>query len=315
MSILVDESTRVLVQGITGSQGRFDTRYCVAYGTNVVAGVTPGRGGRDVDGIPVHNTVKAAVEASGATASVIYVPAAGIRDAVLEAVDAGIGVIVALTENVPRHDAAVAVAAARAAGAWLIGFNTNGVISPGKSKLGGIGGNRAGELYVPGRTGVCSRSGGMSAELSAALAAGGYGVSTCVSMGGDPIVGNDMSEYARRFEDDPDTDAMLFYGEPGSELEQGLARAMRDGEVTKPVVALIAGVFQESHPKGLSFGHVAAMIRTEGDSASAKRKLLAAAGARIAHRLGEIPELLNRALADRPGRSVAGDQSPVASRR
>ena len=296
MSILIDESTRVLVQGITGSQGRFDTEYCVAYGTNIVAGVTPGRGGQDVGGIPVYNTVKSAVEVSGATASVIYVPAPGIKDAVLEAVDAGIKVIVALTENVPRHDAAIAVAATRAAGAWLIGFNTNGMVSPGKSKLGGIGGDLANELYVPGRIGVCSRSGGMSAELSAALAAGGYGVSSCISIGGDPIIGNDMVEYARLFEADPDTDAMLFYGEPGSENEQGLARALRDGEITKPVVAMVAGVFQESHPAGLSFGHVAAMIRSADDSASAKQKLLTDSGAHIAHRLGEIPELLNKVL-------------------
>lgn len=296
MSILIDDSTHVLVQGITGSQGRFDTEYCVAYGTNIVAGVTPGRGGQDVNGIPVYNTVKSAVDVSGATASVIYVPAPGIKDAVLEAVDAGIKVIVALTENVPRHDAAIAVAATRAAGAWLIGFNTNGMISPGKSKLGGIGGDRANELYVPGRIGVCSRSGGMSAELSAALAAGGYGVSSCISMGGDPIIGNDMVEYARMFEDDPDTDAMLFYGEPGSENEQGLARALRDGEITKPVVAMVAGVFQESHPAGLSFGHVAAMIRSADDSASAKQKLLSESGAHIAHRLGEISELLKKRL-------------------
>ena len=250
MSILIDESTRIVVQGITGSQGRFDTRHCVAYGANVVAGVTPGRGGQDVEGVPVHNTVKAAVEASGATASVIYVPASGVRDAVLEAVDAGIGIIVALTENVPRHDAAIAVAAARAAGVWLIGFNTNGAISPGKSKLGGIGGDRAGELYAPGRIGVCSRSGGMSAELSAALAAGGYGVSTCISMGGDPIVGNDMSEYARQFEADPDTDAMLFYGEPGSGLEQGAAAtsaAAASAKVAASVAAPIrAGLFVRS---------------------------------------------------------------------
>ena len=296
MSILIDDSTRVLVQGITGSQGRFDTKYCVAYGTNIVAGVTPGRGGQDVDGIPVYNTVKSAVEVSGASASVIYVPAPGIKDAVLEAVDARIKVIVALTENVPRHDAAIAVAATRAAGAWLIGFNTNGMVSPGKSKLGGIGGDRANELYVAGRIGVCSRSGGMSAELSAALAAGGYGVSSCISMGGDPIIGNDMVEYARMFEADPDTDAMLFYGEPGSENEQGLARALRDGEITKPVVAMVAGVFQESHPAGLSFGHVAAMIRSADDSASAKQKLLSDSGTHIAHRLGEISELLNKAL-------------------
>ncbi len=296
MSILIDQSTRVLVQGITGSQGRFDTEYCVAYGTNIVAGVTPGRGGQEVKGIPVFNTVRNAVDETAASASVIYVPAAGIKDAVLEAVDAGIKVIVALTENVPRHDAAICVGAARAAGAWLIGFNKNGVISPGGSKLGGIGGDRADKLYVPGRIGVCSRSGGMSAELSNALAAGGYGVSTCISMGGDPITGNVMVEYAREFETDPDTDGMLFYGEPGSENEQGLAKALQDGEITKPVVALIAGVFQENHPAGLSFGHVAAMIRSEDDSASAKQKLLKDSGAYVAYRLGEIPQLLNSAF-------------------
>ncbi len=296
MSILIDQSTRVLVQGITGSQGRFDTEYCVAYGTNIVAGVTPGRGGQEVKGIPVFNTVRNAVDETAASASVIYVPAVGIKDVVLEAVDAGIRVIVALTENVPRHDAAIAVAATHAAGAWLIGFNTNGLISPGKSKLGGIGGDRANELYVPGRIGVCSRSGGMSAELSSALALGGYGVSTCISMGGDPITGNCMVDYAREFEADPDTDGILFYGEPGSENEQGLAEALKNGEITKPVVALIAGVFQEDYPAGLSFGHVAAMIRSSDDSASAKQKLLKDSGAYIAHRLEEIPKLLNSAI-------------------
>ena len=296
MSILIDQSTRVLVQGITGSQGRFDTEYCVAYGTNIVAGVTPGRGGQEVKGIPVFNTVRNAVDETAASASVIYVPAVGIKDAVLEAVDAGIRVIVALTENVPRHDAAIAVAATHAAGAWLIGFNTNGLISPGKSKLGGIGGDRANELYVPGRIGVCSRSGGMSAELSSALALGGYGVSTCISMGGDPITGNCMVDYAREFEADPDTDGILFYGEPGSENEQGLAEALKNGEITKPVVALIAGVFQEDYPAGLSFGHVAAMIRSSDDSASAKQRLLKDSGAYIAHRLEEIPKLLNSAI-------------------
>ena len=171
------------------------------------------------------------------------------------------------------------------------------MISPGKSKLGGIGGDRASELYVPGRIGVCSRSGGMSAELSAALAAGGFGVSTCISMGGDPIIGNDNGRVRREFENDPDTDAMLFYGEPGSENEQGLAQALKEGEITKPVVALVAGVFQESYPKGISFGHVAAMIRSEDDSASAKRKLLSMLV--LVSRTGweDIPELLKVALA------------------
>jgi succinyl-CoA synthetase alpha subunit len=296
MSIIIDVTTRVVIQGITGNQGRFDTRFCLDYGTNIVAGVTPGRGGQEVEGIPVFNTVKSAVEKTGATASVIYVPAGGIKDAVVEAVDAGIKVIVALTENVPRHDAAIAVARTRSAGVWLIGFNTNGMISPGKSKLGGIGGDRTRELYTPGRIGVCSRSGGMSAELCAALADAGFGASTAISMGGDPITGNLMVDYARAFQADPDTDAMLFYGEPGSENEQGLAAAIRSGEITKPVVAMVAGVFQESYPKGMSFGHVAAMISSEADSATAKRKLLADSGAHIALSLGDIPRLLKKTL-------------------
>ena len=296
MSIIIDHTTRVVVQGLTGSQGRFDTKHCIDYGTKIVAGVTPGRGGEDVGGIPVYNTVEAAVRDSGATASVIYVPASGIKNAVLEAVDAGIKVIVALTENVPRHDAALSVAATKAAGAWLIGFNTNGIISPNKSKLGGIGGDRAEKLYKPGRIGICSRSGGMSAELSTALSAGGYGVSSCISMGGDPITGNGMVEYARAFEQDQETDAMLFYGEPGSNNEQDLAAALRNGEFSKPIIALVAGVFQEKYPRGLSFGHVAAMIRSPEDSASAKQKILSDSGAMIAQRLGQIPQLLNTVL-------------------
>jgi succinyl-CoA synthetase alpha subunit len=163
MSILIDSDTRVLVQGATGVQARFDIRYCLEYGTKVVAGVTPGRGGETVEGIPVFNTVAEAIAATGANASAAYVPARAVKEAVFEAVEAGIRTLACFAENVPRHDAAAAVAFARAAGARMAGFNTNGLISPGQCKLGGIGGDRARLIYSPGRIGVCSRSGGMSA--------------------------------------------------------------------------------------------------------------------------------------------------------
>lgn len=292
MSILVNRDTRVVVQGATGNQARFDIRFCLDYGTRVVAGVTPGRGGERVEGIPIFNTVECAVRETGANASTIYVPARSVRDAVLEATDAGIAVMLALAENVPRHDASAAVTAARNAGRYLLGFNTNGIVSPGQSKMGGIGGDRAGLIYKPGRIGVCSRSGGMSAEISFALQRAGLGVSTCVSMGGDPIVGMRMVEVLRLFEADPDTDACVIFGEPGSAHEAEVAAALRAGDIRKPLVALIAGEFQERYPAGVSFGHVAAMIKGEDDSASAKRRMLAQAGAHVVHSLEQIPDVL-----------------------
>lgn len=298
MSILIDSDTRVVVQGATGNQARFDIRFCLEYGTRIVAGVTPGRGGERVEGVPIFNTVEAAVRETGANASVIYVPARAVRDAVLEAVDAGIGVMLGMAENVPRHDASAAVIAARRAGSRLIGFNTNGVVSPGQCKLGGIGGDRAGLIYKPGRIGVCSRSGGMSAEISMAVQGAGLGVSTCVSMGGDPIVGMRMVEVLRLFEADPGTDACVIFGEPGSTHEIEVAEAMRSGELKKPLLALVAGEFQERYPPGVSFGHVAAMISGVNDSASAKRALLKAAGVHVVDSLAQLSEVLARLRRD-----------------
>jgi succinyl-CoA synthetase alpha subunit len=301
MSILIDETTRVVVQGATGNQARFDMRFCLEYGTKIVAGVTPGRGGETVEGVPIFNTVEAAVRATGANASAIYVPARGVGDAILEALDSGIATMLSLAENVPRHDAARTVARVRRAGAHLIGFNTNGIISPGKSKMGGIGGDRAGDIFAPGRIGVCSRSGGMSAEICLALTGDGLGASTCVSMGGDPLVGMRVVEVLRLFEADPETDACVIYGEPGGTHELEVAQALRAGELRKPVVALVVGSFQENYPQGASFGHVAAMISDVNDTASAKRRMLAEAGARVAKTVDEIPGLLRAAL-----RSLSG---------
>ena len=296
MSILIDSTTRIVVQGITGNQGRFDTNLALAYGAKVVAGVTPGRGGETVYDVPVYDTVRRAVCETNADAAVLYVPAGGVRDAVIEAVEAGCKVILATAENVPRHDAVHAVAAARSANAWLVGFNTNGLISPGKSKLGGIGGNNPDAIYHPGRVGVVSRSGGMSAEISWALKRGGMGVSTVVSMGGDRTTGRSMREYLGLFEADPETDAMIVYGEPGSDNEAEVAHAIREGAISKPVVAIVAGAFQEAYPAGVSFGHVAAMIAGEADTATAKRRLLSKAGAYVVGSLDDITPLLKNLM-------------------
>ena len=295
MSILVDGATRILVQGITGSVGRIDTRICLDYGSKIVAGVTPGRGGQTVSGVPVFDTVAEAVARTGAGAAVQYVPARHAAGAVIEAAASGLSPIVAIAENLPRHDAHRAALIARRAGSVLIGFNTNGIITPGETKLGGIGGPRPGDVFRPGRVGICSRSGGMSAEIAIALARAGLGVSTCVSMGGEMITGRSMADYARWFEADDGTDAIVVFGEPGSDHESELAAAMRGGEVTKPVVAMVVGEFQDAYPSGASFGHAAAMVSRNSDRAMTKRSLLAAAGALIAERIADIPSLVRAA--------------------
>jgi len=296
MSILLDSSTQVIVQGITGAQARFDTEWCLRYGTRIVAGVTPGRGGEQVHDIPVYDTVRRATEGRTIDASVLYVPPAMVKAAVLEAIDANIGLIVVTAEYVPQHDVIGIVAAARRAGVCLVGCNTNGVISPGRSKLGGVGGMNPSEIFAPGRIGVVSRSGGMSAEIGLALKAAAYGISTSVGMGGDAVTGLRMADYVRMFEQDPETDAIILFGEPGTDNEQEVAALVRAGTICKPVVAMIAGQFQERYPAGISFGHAAAMITDISKSASAKRRLLREAGIHLAQSLEEIPDLLRQAL-------------------
>ena len=219
MSILIDANTRVIVQGITGSAARADVDRCLRSGTKIVAGVSPGREGEAVHGVAVYDTVREALRHHQANASAIYVPAAAVRDAVLEALDAGIRLLLVTAEYVPIHDVLVITAAARKAAARLIGCNTNGIISPGKSRIGGIGGTDPDELYPPGFVGICSRSGGMSAEIALTLKAAGLGVSTCVSMGGDNVTGLTMGDYALLFEADPDTKAIVVFGEPGTSNE------------------------------------------------------------------------------------------------
>jgi succinyl-CoA synthetase alpha subunit len=300
VSILVDETTRVIVQGITGGTARVDTERCLRYGTRVVAGISPGKGGMHVHGVPVHDTVRRALAANPADATAIYVPAASVKDAVFEALDAGLGLLLVTAEFIPAHDVIDIVAGCRRAGARLIGCNSNGIISPGRSRLGGIGGIDPDEIYVPGSIGICSRSGGMSAELALTLKSHGFGVSTCVSMGGDRVTGLRMADYVSLFQDDPETAAILLFGEPGTRNEQDVAELVAGGGISKPVIALIAGEFQESYPRGLSFGHAAAMVDAEADTASAKRRILAAAGVHVVPSLDAVPHLLTTLLGTPP---------------
>lgn len=296
MSILIDASTRILVSGLTGATAQVDAERSLRYGAHIVCGVAPGKGGASVHGVPVYDTVRGALAVHEVDAASIYVPPAAVRDAVLEALDAGIKLLLVTAEYVPIHDAAYIAHACRARNARLIGCNTNGVISPGRSRLGGIGGENPDEIYAPGTIGICSRSGGMSAEIGLALKQGGFGVSTCVSMGGDRITGLSMADYAELFEADPQTEAIVVFGEPGTANEQELARAVANGRIRKPVLALVMGLFQEAYPPGVSFGHAAAMIDSAQDTASAKRRDLAAAGVMVCASLDELPATLSNAL-------------------
>ncbi|MEZ5910662.1 MAG: succinate--CoA ligase subunit alpha [Hyphomicrobiaceae bacterium] len=305
MSILIDEKTRVVVQGLTGAQGMRDAGHALTYGTRILCGVTPGKGGTSALDLPVYNTVAAAVAAHEVDVSLVYVPPLQVRDAVLEALDAGLKLVVVLAENVPVHDTAIIRAERIKRGAVVVGCNTNGIISPGKCKLGGIGGDKPARVYVPGRIGTVSRSGGMSAEFGLTLKTAGYGMTTAISMGGDAIPCTPMVEYVRLFVEDPDTDAILMFGEPGTPNEQEVADFVRAGRCPKPVIALLAGEFQERYPAGVSFGHAAAMINDASDTVSAKREMLRAAGINVVNGLSEIPGALER-LGIRPGKPSEG---------
>lgn len=280
MSILVDSNTRVVVQGITGREGSFQTRRCIDYGTKVVAGVTPGRGGETAEGAPVFNTVRDAVDATGANCSLIFVPAPGAADAVLEAKDAGIPVIVCITEGVPTLDMVMVKNQLRGSEVRLIGPNCPGVITPGQCKVGIM----PGDVFLPGGVGVVSRSGTLVYEAVAQLSALGIGQSTCVGVGGDPIVGTSLKEVLTAFQSDDGTAAVVLIGEIGGGFEQEAAEFIKT-QMTKPVVAFIAG---STAPPGRRMGHAGAIIAGNTGTAQAKKEALAAAGATICDSPAEI---------------------------
>jgi succinyl-CoA synthetase alpha subunit len=288
MSILVDENTRLLVQGITGAEGSFHAQRCIEYGTKVVAGVTPGKGGTQVLGLPVFDSVEQAIAATEANASIIFVPPAFAADAILEAIDAGIPLIVCITEGIPNMDMVKVHSYLRGKSTRLIGPNCPGVISPGKCKVGLM----AGEIHLPGNVGVVSRSGTLTYEAVFQLTKLNIGQSTCVGIGGDALPGSTFVDILRLFAGDKDTKAVVLIGEIGGTFEQEAAEFIKS-HMTKPVVALIVG---STAPPGRRMGHAGAIIAGTAGRASEKIKALSSAGAIIAPNPAEIGLTMRKVL-------------------
>ena len=284
MSILINKDTRLIVQGITGRDGAFHATKMKEYGTNVVGGTSPGKAGQEVAGIPVFNTVKDAVKATHANTSVIFVPAAFAKDAMLEAADSGIKLIICITEGVPTLDVVEAYRYIRDKGANLIGPNCPGLISPDESMVGIMPTN----IFKKGHTGVISRSGTLTYEVVANLTANGFGQSTAVGVGGDPIVGLYFQDLLELFQNDPETDSIALIGEIGGDAEERAADYIKRC-VTKPVVAFISG---REAPKGKQMGHAGAIISSGSGTAAEKVAAFEAAGVPVARETSEIPTLL-----------------------
>ena len=288
MSILINKDTRLIVQGITGRDGSLHATKMKEYGTNVVGGTSPGKAGEEVAGIPVFNTVRDAVEATNANTSVIFVPAAFAKDAMLEAADAGIKLIICITEGVPTLDVVEAYRYIQIKGAQLIGPNCPGLISPGESMVGIMPTN----IFKKGHTGVISRSGTLTYQVVAALTAEGLGQSSAIGVGGDPIVGLYFQELLEMFQNDPETDSIAIIGEIGGDAEERAAEYIKQ-YVTKPVVAFISG---REAPKGKQMGHAGAIISSSSGTAAEKVAAFEAAGIPVARETHEIPILLKQKL-------------------
>ena len=288
MAILINEQTRVLVQGITGYQGEFHARRMLEFGTKVVAGMTPGKGGATVAGVPVFDTVAEAVTQTGATASCIFVPARGAKDAALEAIASRLDPVVIITEHIPVHDAIEVVTAARAAGVRVVGPNGPGLTSPGRCKIGIM----PNHLFKQGGVGLVSRSGTLTYEIVAGLSSAGLGQSTALGLGGDPVVGVSFTEAVRLFNDDPETNAIVLVGEIGGSAEEEAARFIK-ASVRKPVAGYIAG---RTAPAGKRMGHAGAVISGTEGTAQAKIAALEAAGVRMVELPGRVPEALKAVL-------------------
>ncbi|MSQ41843.1 MAG: succinate--CoA ligase subunit alpha [Dehalococcoidia bacterium] len=293
MSILVDERTALIIQGITGREAVTMSRELLDYGSRLVGGVTPGRKGREVHGVPVEDTVRAFTERGRIDASIVAVPPAFAADAVLEAIEAGVKLIVVVTERIPRRQVAQFVEYARLHGARIIGPNCLGVISPGKAKVGGVGGaaDATRRAFRPGSIGVMSRSGGMTTEIANALSEAGLGVSTAVSIGGDAVIGSTYAELMPLFEADPETRGIAIYSEPGGRAEAELADYLAAHGSRLPVVAFMAGRFMDAMP-GMRFGHAGTIVEGRADTAAEKVARMEAAGIAVAERIEDIPLLL-----------------------
>jgi len=297
LAVLVDGSARVLVQGITGREGSFHTEAMIRYGTKVVAGVTPGKGGSSVHGVPVYDSVEEAMRVHPEiNASIVFVPARFAPDAVYEAIDAGIGMIVVITEGIPIHEGIRLIRYARMRGVRVIGPNTPGVITPGECKLGIM----PGHVFSRGRVGIVSRSGTLTYEVAMQLTSAGLGQSTCIGIGGDPVVGTDFIEVLELFRGDQGTDAVVLIGEIGGDAEERVARYVVETGYPRPIVAYVAG---RTAPPGKRMGHAGAIISMGVGDAESKIRALSSAGIRVASTPFEIPALVREALSSTTPRS------------
>jgi succinyl-CoA synthetase alpha subunit len=280
MSILIDKNTRLVVQGVTGKEGSFHTRQCVVYGTNVVAGVTPGKGGQSLDSVPVFNTIKEAVESTGANASLIFVPSPFAADAVLESAAAGLALVVCITEGIPVKDMLKVVPDLKRKGCRLIGPNCPGMISPGRCKAGIM----PGPIHKEGSIGVVSRSGTLTYEVVDQLTESGLGQSTCIGIGGDPIIGSSFVDILELFDEDPETEGVVLIGEIGGSDEETAADFIKN-HFSKPVLGFVAGL---TAPPGKRMGHAGAIISGGGGTAKEKIAAMRKGGIRVVEHLGEL---------------------------
>ncbi len=289
MGIIVGKNTRLVVQGITGTQGRFHSKMMREYGTNVVAGVTPGKGGMEVDGVPVYNTVEKAKEEQEANASIIFVPAPFTKGAAMEAISAGMDPVVIITEGVPVHDSTKIMRYAEIEGTTIIGPNTPGIITPGESKLGIM----PNHIFEPGKVGLVSRSGTLTYEIVNSLTSKDYGQSTAIGLGGDPIVGLNFIDILKKFAEDDQTEAVVLVGEIGGSAEEKAARFIKE-RFDKPAVAYVAG---RTAPKGKQMGHAGAIVSESGTgTAESKMNAFKEAGVSVAKMPNDIAELLDDTL-------------------
>lgn len=303
MSILITSQTRVIVQGITGRDGSFHTGKMLEYGTQIVGGVTPGKGGEMVHGVPVFNTVREAVDATGADASVIFVPARFAKQALLEAASAPLKLVVCVTEGIPTLDVMEAYEALKANGTRLIGPNCPGITSPGVSKIGIM----PSQIFAQGSVGVMSRSGTLTYEIVSTLTAAGMGQSTCIGIGGDPVIGTRYLDLLQEFEADPGTDAVVMVGEIGGQ-DEIIASEFFRRKMSKPMVAFIAGL---TAPAGKRMGHAGALVGGEDETAASKIMKLEDAGIPVARLISDVPRLLSLARKEIAVRTVATRRSGV----
>lgn len=295
MSIFIDRDTRVLIQGMTGNEGSFWAQHMIELGTQVIAGVTPGKEGELIHDRPIYHSVRRAVRNHDVDAAILFVPPRFTRDAVLEAIDSGIRKIVTIADGIPLHEMVEIRASAKAAGAMVVGGNTSGVISPGEAMMGMFP-YWIERVYAPGKIGIMTRSGSLTNEVTAMVVRAGFGVSTLVGVGGDPVPGTRFAEMLPLYEADKKTEALVIIGELGGSMEEEVAVAMQSGICTKPVVAFLGG---RTAPKGKRMGHAGAIVSGGKGTVEGKIKALEAAGGRVAGRPSEVGELLRALLEER----------------